>query len=472
MTALQEHDDDSSIQFINRFSLENAEEDTEGEPISYQESARFATWRKHTRDLYESMLHCDLVWESPSVQLMPYMTVKDHVATQTVLCGTRTGGQEQNYVQFFSMSLPFDTAMIDEELGGFCEATGEVGGFGMAPSAAGMRIERRMFHDGDVLCARYMHANPLLIGTASSNGYLYVFDWSRISLQSKPNKPERPRGPLLRNALSDEPTEEERSAFEKRCALIEEVAAAQSKWDAVREPGQHVLSLRGPEGPLEATSHLDWNTTEEGLLATGARNGLYAWKIGLMSKEDDRHVAPFWSCQLDDDIIINDTHFSWGDPNMLLAGATNGFLYHADTRSSSSGAEELLSFEEEITSVAVCPMNSQLIAVATAGGNIATIDLRYAAEPTMHGGFHQPREATIVSWCPHRESILATAGEDGFVNLFDVKQNKMLFRHAAHTETVTDMSWGWQDAFAGQIVSVDRNAICLWKPRERFFELP
>lgn len=72
----------------------------------------------------------------------------------------------------------------------------------MAPNSCGVKVERRILHDGDVLAARAMPANPLLIASSSSNGHLYLFDWSRVSLNKFPNDPPRPRGPLPPNTLT------------------------------------------------------------------------------------------------------------------------------------------------------------------------------------------------------------------------------------------------------------------------------
>jgi hypothetical protein len=447
------------------------DEEEEEEEGSYQEHPRYRTWKKHTTHLYQLSMHIDLVWESPSVALMPYMSVKDRLATQTILCGTRTGGQEQNYLQFLHVTTPIDASRLDDEGTGFNDGTGEVGGFGSAPAGCGMQIERRMYHDGDVLATRYMHANPLLLGTASSDNNLYVFDWSRVPKTLKPNNPERPRGPLPPNSLSLHAGDEERHAFMKRMRQIDDVAAQQQSWDSVRGAGQHVVALRGHS---VASSHLDWNTTSDGSVASGAGDTIHVWQVGNLSKSADRTVDPYWTATLDDETaVITDTKFSWTDPQTFLATTSTGSLLHADVRRAGSEINELCTIAPDlcaysgITSLAVSALNGNLIALGTASGTMAVFDMRNADAPVLSEPLHKG-EVTCVQWCPHQANLIATGGDDGIVVLRNVATGEVAFKHSAHTHAVTDMQWCWQDAFRYEMVSVDCNAITLWRPRNAF----
>lgn len=463
----------------NDREMEEKEESEEDED-SYQESSRFRTWRKHILYLYQELVHIDLVWESPPVQLMPYMSLsKDSIASQTMLTGTRTGGKEQNYLQFVTVMLPTDASSLDGvDGGGFCDVTGEIGGFGRAPAACGMRVERRMYHDGDVLAARYMHANPLLIGTASSNGSLYVFDWSRISLQQPPNKPERPRGPLPPNSLTENPTDEERAQYHKRMKQINDVQEQQEAWDQQRGAGQHVLTLTGLPA---ASNHLDWNTTTEGLLVSGSESSVAVWQIGTVSKADDRTVKPCWTARLEEGASVSDCKFAWNAPTSFVSGLADGSVLHFDTRSD-GGATALFELDGTgVTQVAWSPLDANSIAVGTCRGTVALFDLRSAATPTETLELHSGGEVSCLQWCPHRRGLLASGGDDGIVALFDAAgfceetvgeqlDPRIVFKHAGHTDAVSDLCWNWQDAFAFQLASVDRNAVTVWRPRNRFLE--
>ena len=170
--------------------------------VTYRDTDRFKTFRKHTRELYQTIATSETIWPTKSVQVMPYTRVADAgenkkgCVEQTVLCGTSTAGQEQNYVKMVSLVLPTDqtlelqSARYDEELN-------ELGSNGMAPSSCRFKIEMLMAHDGDVKRARYMPHNPSVIATASSNDMCYIFDRSSVLRTAPPNTPARPLLPLL-----------------------------------------------------------------------------------------------------------------------------------------------------------------------------------------------------------------------------------------------------------------------------------
>lgn len=431
---------------------------------SYQESTRFCTWRKHARDLYQLMFHVDLVWETPAAQLMPFITSKDGVATHTILCGTRTGRQEQSFLQLLNASLPSNVYSLDESVMPYCEATGEVGGYGMAPTSTGLKIERRMAHDGDVLTARYMHANPLLIASASSNANLYIFDWSRVSLNRFPNEPPRPRAPLPPNELSSNPTDEERIAYQRRMRELNAAVVEQDRWDRRTADGQHVLTLVGGDGPSD---NVDWSTGAEGTLISGSRGRVCVWQVGNMSKEASRTVEPTEVFTLDDDpdARISAVNFLWSSPNEFVCSSKSGNVYYNDVRARQSS--DIFALPTPATSVAVSPLDTTQLLVGGEDGNVYFFDLRNSSEPVVVERLHTD-EVTSVQWCPHSRNLFASGGSDGNVCVYHKPTSTLLFKHAGHTDRIMDLGWNWQADCAGQLISADSNAIMLWRPRDLF----
>ncbi|CAJ1008841.1 putative Histone-binding protein RBBP4 or subunit C of CAF1 complex [Leishmania naiffi] len=434
------------------------------EPASYQETERFCTWRKHVRDLYQHLFHIDLVWESPVAQLMPYVTTKSGLTTHTILSGTRTGGQEQSYIQLLSATVPQDTQVLDGSGAAYSEATGEVGGYGMAPHACGLSIERRILHDGDVLTARYMPANPLLIASSSSNGSLYVFDWSRVSLGRFPNEPSRPRAPLPPNELSNGATEEERIQYQKRMRALNVVATEQDRWDRRTGEGQHVLTLKGGNG---ASENLDWSTNAEGQVVSGSTGRICVWHVANLSKDDSRQVDPSKVFLLEDEeASVTHVNFSWTSPDAFVAASSTGAVYFNDVRM--QHPTEIFVTENTATSLALSPLDGSALLVGDALGNVLFFDLRQSSKAVQVDRLHSG-EVTAIEWCPHSRHLFSSGGHDGVVCIYNQTRHKTLFKHWGHTDVIMDLGWNWQEDGAGQLVSTDSNAIMLWRPRDFFY---
>lgn len=433
------------------------------ERTSYQESTRFRTWRKHTRSLYQQLLHVDLVWETPAAQLMPYVTVKGDTTTHTILSGTRTGGQEQAYLQLLTATMPSGAKPLNDSERPFCDATGEVGGYGMAPRHCGLKVERRLLHDGDVLAARYMYGNPLLIGSSSSNGSVYITDWSRVSLNKFPNDPQRPRAPLPPNELSSNPTDEERLNYQQRMRAINAAVVEQERWDRRRGEGQHVLQLVGAAG---ASDNLDWSTSMEGVVASGSQGRVNVWKVANMSKEDPRIVHPFETFSVDQEERVTAINFVWGAPNEFLCCSTSGSVYYNDLRVRQS--TEIFSLPVAATSLSVSVLDSNSLLVGDDDGNVHYFDLRNSTEPVVIDRLHNG-EVTTLQWCPHSPHLFSSGGNDGNVCVYNATRKSLLFKHAGHVDGVMDLGWNWQTDSAGQILSADSNSVMLWRPRDYFF---
>ncbi|KAH8606254.1 putative Histone binding protein RBBP4 or subunit C of CAF1 complex [Trypanosoma vivax] len=440
--------------------------DTEDTVIPYQERKGFCTWRKHVRDLYQQLVHIDLVWESPAAQLMPYATSKAGLLTHTVLCCTRTGGQEQAYVQLISVSMPRSADSLDRSYDVYCDATGEVGGYGMAPSQAGIRVERRILHDGDPLTVRYMHANPLLIASGSSDGNVYVFDWSRISLNKFPNDPPRPRAGLPPNELSNNPTDEERVDYHKRMRALNAVIVEQDRWDARRGEGQHLLTLTGGKGSCET---LDWCVTNDGTLASGSLGCICLWSVGNMSKDDPRTVAPIHRYTVEESSArVSEVCFSWTQPTTFVASMESGAVIHGDVRQ-----RRLLPFttlKDPAMSVSLSPLDGTSLLIGSTSGEVFYYDIRRNSDPIFTRRLHAG-SVSSVQWCPHSRHLFSSGGGDAACCITNVTTDQVLFRHAGHTDSIMDLSWNWQAGCEGHLISVDSNSIMLWRPRDMFFVL-
>lgn len=445
-------------------AAEDSRSSSTSDECSYQETDRFCTWRKHVRDLYQQLFHIDLVWESPVAQLMPYVKTASGLTTHTILCGSRTGGQEQCYLQMLSATIPCDTQALDGLDAAYCEATGEVGGYGMAPNTCGLQIDRYMLHNGDVLAARYMPANPLLIASASSNGALYVFDWSRISLGRYPNDPPRPRAPLPPNELTSEATEEERVQYQKRMRSLNAVAMEQDRWDRRTGDGQHLLTLNGSCGPSD---NLDWSVSGQGTVASGSTGRICVWEVANMSKDDPRLVDPYSIYHMgNEEDRVTHLQFSWTAPTTLVSTSSSGAVLFIDLRSPQM--TEVFSIASAATCVALAPQDGNAMLVGDDEGRVFFFDMRKSTAPVLVEHLHSG-EVTSLEYCPHSRHLFASGGHDGIVNVYNTTRGVALFRHCGHTDGILDLGWNWQEDCSGQLITADCNSIMLWRPRDYFF---
>lgn len=458
-----------AVDCVTRSSLEVKNElSSPPEELPYQETKRFLTWRKHTRNLYQQLFFVDLVWESPTVQLMPYISVKESTATHTILCGTRTGGQEQNFVQMLSATVPTAASTLDRSI--MNDITREVGGYGYAPHLCGLKVERRMLHNGDVLAARYMPANPLLIGTCSSDGNSYLFDWSRVSLNKYPNDPPRPRAPLPPNELTELSTEEERLTYHKRMRALNAATLEQERWDLRTGPGQHTLTLKGNKGVPYC---MDWAIGKEGTLGVGSTGRVCLWQVAELSKDDPRELHPLHSFEFGQKLseaVVTGIKFSQNrdSQSSFACCTTEGDVFIQDMRTSCS--TPIFSLAQAATCIDLSPHDDTSVLVGDEAGQVHFFDLRNRDKPvSVHSDPLHMGEVTALQWCPHSRHLFSSGAVDGTVAIYNLVRKKVLFRHAGHTERVMDIGWSWQEGFEGQMISCDANSITMWRPRDYFF---
>ena len=452
---------------------------------SYQESRRFQTWRKHVRDLYQTSVHIDTLWESTTVQFLPFMTCKDHCATQTVLCGTRTMCTSQNYLQLANITLPCDSTQISKSA--FDITTGEIGGFGSAPAQCSFRMERRMAHSGDVLQARYMPVNPLVLGSCSSDGNVYIFDWSRISKLTPPNAPERPYNILPPNNISDDSSPQEKAQYHRTIRAMRTITSEQDKWDKRTYPPQHVLSLSGSSGKPVT---MDFETSTEGKLIAGSDDKVCMWHIGNLPKDvipkpqkngmptPQVSLQPTWEFTHPNEAkvqIINDVKFKWCDANNFLAATAVGTVLQGDLRQ--AGMTELCAVVGAkrapigVQCTAMPFEESHSLLVGTIDGNLREYDTRRPGQLVSNPVHCHVGDVSVIQFCPHSKDLVATAGDDGFCSIYNIRRqsSQLLFKHSAHVERVTDLNWNWQDVYAGMLVTADPTSMTVWRPREFFF---
>eukprot|EP00758_Cryptobia_borreli_P018215 Tbor_TRINITY_DN658_c0_g1::TRINITY_DN658_c0_g1_i1::g.1534::m.1534/K10752/RBBP4, HAT2, CAF1, MIS16; histone-binding protein RBBP4 len=486
-----ESESSTSSSSCSSSSTSSSEEEVTEEPLPFTETDRYRQWRKHVRDLYQCSVLVDTIWTTRTVEFLPYLlrdqNRSNDIATQTLLTGTLRPppppGEKplQDYVQLIDLTLPSTARLLDGL--NIDQDTFEIGGFGVAAERFGISVSRRMYHDGGVMAARYMPANPLLIATNSSNGSSYIFDWSMISTTKEPNDIARPTCPCPPHLPKEDANEEMKTRYNKRLQEIKTATRKQEVWDRHRGKGQHILTLSGNK---DVAYGLDWSVSIEGDVCAGSNGVVNVWSIGTMSKTAPRTVDPAWTMDFDG-VPVNDVKFSPLSLNTMIITLNDGGICKADMRMHTvaegnnllecnglcdeqlfSGVLPSVKAATIPISIGLSPLNENIMAIGGENGCLYLFDQRNLSTPFLSTVQHNG-DIGSISWSPFTEGHLVTGGQDGFCSLLDVKSNTLLFRHAGHTLPVTDVHWSEQECFTGQIVTCDANAVTVWKPRNAFW---
>jgi histone-binding protein RBBP4 len=435
----------------------------------YRDNPKFKTFRKHARDLYQLLATYETVWPAKTVQVMPYVTRDTGSASsleQTILTGTATAGQEQNYLKLVSLVQPTSSAA---ELAGctYDEELRELGAFGMAPASCRFKIHVIMAHNGDVRKARYMPHNPNVIATASSDDTVYVFDRASILRTAPPNSPPRPLLTLLPPKPAHDAPAERKKEYHEKLLKQDQQTTQQETWDSKTHASQHKLRL---DAGVRNAWALDWSQEAAGHLAVAGNEGIAVWSLAEVRKTEAGSVVP--THRVETVTYANDVKWSAAVSHTLLVGSgsegAGGSLTCVDLRSPSAA----MAFDPgmgTINSVDWAPYRPGQFAAGGSDGTVRVFDVRNTSTEVASIHAHQSGKEVTVSWCPHDADLVATGSQDTNAAVTNIATGQVLFVHTGHVGTVSDVFWAPHEAFAGQVVTVDDSAISAWKPRNRFW---
>lgn len=87
--------------------MSDSELDEDEERLKERRADRYKVWRQKVPLLYDAFVEQRLEWPSMTVDWLPYVTQEGHGwATQKLLLGTQTSGQEPNRLLVCSTTLP------------------------------------------------------------------------------------------------------------------------------------------------------------------------------------------------------------------------------------------------------------------------------------------------------------------------------------------------------------------------------
>lgn len=407
--------------------IDGSEVEDEDEQVIQDE---YKLWKKNTPFLYDTVLtHC-LTWPSLTCEWLP--TKHDPSGTDysnhQLILGTQTADGSDNYLLIASVKLPKNESEVD--VGKYEESAQPENGTNNDQYR--IAVTTRICHPGEVNKARYNPKNPFLIATKTVSGDVLLFDYSK-----------HPSRPKVEGQVSQQGT------------------------------------LKGHSAEGFA---LSWNPSQDGIIASGADDGLICiWDVVNSSSTCDTnpllnlvggHTKPVEA--------IAWNHFNHS--SLLSVGDDARIVFWDSREGSPVSIIEHAHDNCDVNSVTTSPFTEFLF--ATTGGNktVCLWDNRNTASPIYVLEGAHTGEITNVNWSPFSEHILASSGTDRRVVVWDLSRigdeltseeandgpPELLFMHSGHTGRVNDFAFNQNNEWTFASVA-DDNILQVWKLAENVY---
>ncbi|SCW03606.1 LAFE_0G14180g1_1 [Lachancea fermentati] len=405
--------------------FQGSDELTYASSVPTDRQTRYTHWKKNTKLLYDYLNTNSTKWPSLTCQFFPDLdkTKDEHRILLSSFTSSQLPEDESVYVARFSSlkHVPWSSLTnFDME-----EMEFKMDNSVKLPSKNLQDDLEIKFPAGDCNRARYCPLNPDIVGTASSNGSIYIFDRTK-------------HGSARQKSISGG-----ESPFEIECNLTQ----------AVEDQDNEVVSIA-------------WNWQREGLLAGCYSKGkLGVWDLTKYNSKSPSFSSPVHLMQVDNK-GCNDASWMVHHDSLLACCGDDNVLGLLDIRTAKRTVQSQSNHHEK--GINACQFNYQqdmLLASADASGKVNLWDIRDFSEPIKtweHGN-----SISALQWNPHISTVIGTADQtDGLVKLWDISQptdEELIFTHGGHMLGVNDISWNLHDPWLICSVSND-NSVQIWKP--------
>ncbi|KAK6625139.1 hypothetical protein RUM43_005430 [Polyplax serrata] len=185
---------------------------------------------------------------------------------------------------------------------------------------------------------------------------------------------------------------------------------------------------------------VEWNTIDDGLLATAATNGaVVLWNLGRHTRSKQEHVFN------DHKRTVNKVCFHGTEPSLLLSGSQDGTMKCFDLRTRQV-LKTFYSNSESVRDVQFSPHHQHLFSSVSENGNVQLWDLRrsdkHYLQFTAHSG-----PVFACDWHPEMQ-WLATASRDKTIKVWDLSTKTQTMEFVIHTiASIGHIKWRPQRRF-------------------------
>jgi len=344
---------------------------------------------------------------------------------------------EPNYILVAQISLPSEDADLDLTQSANAEAAS--GGVGVGPPAK-FQVQIRIPHDGDVNRARFNPYDELIIASRMANGQLGVFNYGR---HTESPKTDECQPHLLGTAHTAE--------------------GFGLDWD----PFSNGRLLTCAE---DGTTRV-WNVEEP--LKTSIEAGAH-----LASKYVTTSMAPVDTFAT---ASVSDCQWSRFLANTFGTSSLEGPVLLWDIKQGTSKPAKSFNMTKPQNSIAFAPLSEFVFATGGEDEVVNLWDVRAEKAP-FHVLKGHSGEVYSISWSPQDDKMLSSCGTDRRVNVWDLERigasqspedaqdgdPELLFIHAGHKATVSEMAWNPHHRFVLASVAED-NSLCVWQPAAHIF---
>ncbi|KEP65553.1 UNVERIFIED_CONTAM: RbAp46 [Hammondia hammondi] len=419
-------------------------EDSDGEKEDEEEGDRndpaviaeeFNNWKVNTKVLYDLVMNYTLEWPSLTVQWLPGLTTGTGAATvsQRLLIGTHTSGGDGNSLLVLQVSLPAKP-IEDEAARTYVERPTDYDGFSFGLLPYKFKTVKSFPHEGEVNVARYMPQKADIVATMGPQGFVSIYDLSRVSAHS--------------------------------------------------EEGA-VLNLPGHSTDGFG---LAWNAVVHGRLASTSNAGTICLHDVQATPAASAADAPLrtWSVSKG---AVNDCCWIPGEAALLASCGDDGIVSLWDMRDDSPNSPAV-QFKASETDLLTClcadEQQSNTIVCGDNRGHLRLFDRRRGEKPVHVVDAAHDGEVTRVAFAGCEAGLLSSAGRDRFVSLWDLKKvgeeqsdedaedgpPELLFSHGGHVAAVSDMAWNREDlASLDKVVASvgEDNRLQIWQLKRSVF---
>ena len=356
----------------------------------------YRTWKKNTPFLYDILLTKGLEWPSLTVQWNKSLhNVNDIYQKQQLLLGTQTSDQDKNLLMFANIKLPSKTTSSQE----YSKIENKIS------------TETIIEHEGDVNRARINPFKENIIATKSSNGKVYIFN--KFLHPSRPHQEQ-----------------------DKRLG------------------SQETLIGHEAEG-----YGLSWSKFEENVLISGSNDrNICVWDINnpkpllIFSEHTD---------------IVEDVCSCVDNKNLIVSVSDDQTLRLFDLRESKS-VFSTVAHEGNINCVDINLINKNLLLTGSSDRTVALWDMRKLDRKNYIFDFHTD-DVVSVKWNYKHECLFASGSSDKKINVWDVSKigcplsvadsedgpPELMFIHAGHVSSVSDLDWNPNEGREFLLASVE-----------------